>query len=108
MQYTDELKVTITTDLDGIQNKRNQKKQKGTLRFTDANGQVQTWDVRLSVRGKFRRLYSKGILPLKIYFEKEALGANGLADFNDLKLVTSFLEDKKEGKELLNKGISGI
>lgn len=105
MNYTDVLDVTITADMEAVSDKRSDKKHKGTLSFTDQEGIAHHWDVKLEVRGKFRRMRCTEIPPLRIDFDKDDLREAGLTTFDDLKLVNQCMEDSEsdEAKDLLLK-----
>ncbi len=104
MNYTQVLDVSITTDLAAISDKRNDKKNKATFSFIDAEGIAHNWDIKVAVRGKFRRMRCTEIPPLKIHFDKDDLREAGLTKFDDLKLVNQCMADDAEvGKELLLK-----
>ncbi|MFT4662332.1 MAG: hypothetical protein ACI8XB_002622 [Patiriisocius sp.] len=103
MSYTEVLDINITTDLVAIADKRNDKKNKATLSFTDADGISHNWDIKVAVRGKFRRMRCTEIPPLKIHFDKDDLREAGLTKFDDLKLVNQCMSDAEVGKELLLK-----
>lgn len=104
MSYSDVLDVSITTDLAAIADKRNDKKSKATLSFTDAEGVAHNWSIKVAIRGKFRRMRCTEIPPLKIHFDKDDLREAGLTKFDDLKLVNQCMADDNEvGKELLLK-----
>jgi len=73
------------------------------LSFADKNGQLQSWNTKVSLRGKFRRMKCAEMPPLKLKFKKDDLSAAGLSTSNDLKMVTQCVENEKEAKELLLK-----
>jgi hypothetical protein len=103
MSYQETLEISIKADLEALSDKRNDKKEKATLSFVDATGVENVWEIKLSIRGKFRRMRCEKLLPLKIHFDKDDLREAGLAKFDDLKLVNQCVEDDEIGKELLLK-----
>ena len=74
-----------------------------SLQYRDENGKSQNWEIKLSTRGKFRRMKCQATPPLRINFKKGDLAAAGLAKFDDLKLVNYCIDDPIEGRELLLK-----
>lgn len=104
MHYQEVLEITLETDLALLREERtNLEYQKAELTFKDAHGQEQLWDMKVRIRGNFRRKFCSDIPPLKLKFKKDDLEAKRLADFNDMKLVTYCLDDKVEAKELILK-----
>ena len=103
MHYTEVLDITLKTDINALKNKRRSKEaQKAVLRFENALGQVETWDIKLNLRGRFRRMNCE-MPPLKLDFKKSDLEQVGLANFDDIKLVTHCVANKNEAKTLLLK-----
>lgn len=96
-------KVTIETDINYImENRRDTTKHDGVLSYIDASDNEVKWDIGLTIRGRYRRMFSKNIPPLKIDFKKSQLKEKGLEKkYDDFKLVTYFHEDKKEGLQTL-------
>ncbi|MBC6993583.1 hypothetical protein QWY85_02375 [Neolewinella lacunae] len=84
-------KVTLTVAMDSILAK-SPLDQTATFQFTDAQGQVQNWDLKVSIRGKFRRNRCE-FAPLKFNFSKKDLKAAGLTNFDKYKLVTPCTDD---------------
>lgn len=70
------------------------------LRYKAENGDSVSWSVKLSVRGRYRRLFCD-FPPIKIMFPKKELQARNLANFNDLKWVTHCFEDHDSDEHLL-------
>ena len=104
MHYQEELAVTLVSDFDYLRsNRRAQDYQKAKLTFTDESGVEQQWDMKVRLRGNFRRLHCEDIPPLKWKFKKSELATAGLADFNDMKLVTYCTATKQEAYDLLMK-----
>lgn len=104
MHYKDDLSLTLESDFEYIkENRRSEEYQKARLTFDDESGAEQVWDMKVRVRGNFRRLNCSDIPPLKLKFKKAELAAAGLASFNDMKLVTYCTADKNEAYELLMK-----
>ena len=104
MHYKDDLALTLESDFEFIkENRRSDEYQKARLSFDDESGAEQVWDMKVKVRGNFRRLNCSEIPPLKLKFKKAELAAAGLANFNDMKLVTYCAKDRYEAYELLMK-----
>ena len=75
-----------------ISDRRSTEKYPATLSFQDVNGEEQAWNIKVNLRGKFRRMRCAEMPPLKLNFKKD-----------DLKLVTHCVQNEKEAKELLFK-----
>ena len=104
ISYQEEVEISIEGDISFLRdNRRNQEEHDAILSFKDRDGVQQQWEIELSIRGKYRRMFSEGVPPLKLDFKKKVLKENGLTDHNDLKLVTLFHEDKKEAYQTLIK-----
>ena len=103
MHFQEVLEVTLTADFQQLDTaRRNPHKFPGTLRYVDAKGTPREWPVKLKQRGNFRRLRCE-MVPLKIEFKKKDLRAAGLADFDDMKLVTHCVSNKSEARALVQK-----
>jgi hypothetical protein len=103
MNYREVLSVTLEADFTTINsNRKEEKAREGLLTFKDEKGITQTWNIRLRPRGHFRRMKCE-MTPLKIDFSKQDLTTAGLAEFDDMKLVTHCVENKMEAKILLQK-----
>ena len=101
MNYKDVLSIEIEADFNYFQeNRRSQEEHEGKVTFVDNDGNENTWNVDINIRGKYRRMFSKGIPPLKINFKKKELTAAGFAKHDDLKLVTIF-NDKEDHQALI-------
>lgn len=104
LSFQDVIELELSLDFDAqIENRRNDNKEKASLSFENALGQIESWDIKVKQRGKFRRAKCAGMPPLKLYFDKDDLKAAGLAKFNDYKLVNYCATDKELAKELLFK-----
>lgn len=104
MGHTEILNLTIETEVDSlIEHRRSAAKYQSILSFEDKDGQTQSFDIKIALRGVFRRLRCSGIPPLKLNFKKKALTTTGLAKFDDYKLVTYCIDDKSDAKALLLK-----
>lgn len=104
MHYQEVVDITLETDLAPLKDQRNDVEyQKAKFSFKDEQGQQRNWDIRVRIRGNFRRKFCNEFPPLKVDFDKDDLRAEGLADFDDMKLVTFCLDDKYVAKKLLLK-----
>ena len=81
--------AVITTDLDLLLSDRDGEPayQAADLLLTNDNGQMESWDVEVKTRGKYRRR-TCDFAPIKMNFSKSELRAAGLAEFDKYKLVT--------------------
>jgi hypothetical protein len=102
MNYQEMLQVDLKLDMEEVfGNRRNEDKHPAVLSFNDQAGVAQTWNIKVALRGKFRRTRCDNLAPLKLYFDKDDLFDAGLAKFNDLKLVNQCMDDSKDLKQLL-------
>ena len=104
MSYQEILEVNLETDLAQLtEDRRSKKEVKGNLSFTDHTGRFWSWNLKVKLRGNYRRLNCSGTPPLKLNFKKGELAEAGLSKFDDMKLVTQCLEDETVAKKLLLK-----
>lgn len=102
MQYQEVLQVELETNIENLQdNRRFTDYQPAKLRFKDANDQWQNWDLKVRIRGNYRRIHCSEMPPLKLNFKKSSLKEAGLTKHDDLKLVTHCIEDKQMAQDLL-------
>ncbi len=93
------LDITIEFDMAPLmENRYNEKAQKATLSYKNTNKEIESFDIKVSLRGKYRRRVCE-FPPLMIKFPKKDLRARGLNDHNDLKLVTHCIDDKLIGND---------
>ncbi|MCB0632648.1 MAG: hypothetical protein R2824_17850 [Saprospiraceae bacterium] len=104
LSYKEVVNVQLSFDLEALMADRaTDEKHAAQLSFKDENGNVQDWDLKVNVRGKFRRVKCNELPPLKLNFKKKDLEAAGLATYDDFKLVTYCVDDYNMAKELLLK-----
>jgi len=84
------LAATLSYPVDSL-HRGNLTQQKANFSFTDPAGNVQSWDVKVRVRGK-SRLQSCDSPPLKLNFSKKDLSAANLLEFDKYKIVVPCLE----------------
>lgn len=102
MNYKEVLQVELETDIQNLQdNRRFTDYQAATLRFKDGADEWQKWDLKVRIRGNYRRIHCSEMPPLKLNFKKSSLKAAGLSKHDDLKLVTHCIEDKQLAQDLL-------
>ncbi|RMG76788.1 MAG: hypothetical protein D6714_20800, partial [Bacteroidetes bacterium] len=101
MHYREVIDVRIEADLDELtENRRTESPVEGRLSFEDENGNLQNWDIKVHLRGRFRRMFC-AMPPLKIDFKKGQLEKSGLLPFDDLNLVSHCLSETTTAKNLL-------
>ena len=101
MEVDKVLELRIDADLDSIiAQRRSAEGLVTSVSFKGKNGKLQEWEAKLSARGKFRRVHCE-VPPLKLDFKKGDLREQGLAEFDDFKLVTHCVPDPTEAKELV-------
>lgn len=99
MQFSEVINVTIETDLDSLINvRRRETYQPATFTYENAQGIATTQAIKVKPRGKYRRKVCD-FPTIKLNFKKKALKACGMAKYDDYKLVTHCLNDKKTSKE---------
>ena len=104
LAYQEILEVTLAMNHQAVfGNKRNTDKHPAVFSYADRDGNMQTWNIKVALRGKFRRTRCENLAPLKLNFKKSDLKAAGLAKFDDMKLVTHCVENGKEAKQLLQR-----
>lgn len=104
MHYEEVLNLTLETDLTALKtNRRDESSHPATISFEDASGKEQKWNLKVQLRGAFRRIRCEDVPPLKFNFKKSELTAAGLTKYDDLKLVPQCLENSAKGKEVLLK-----
>lgn len=102
MNYKEVLQIELETDVENLQeNRRFTDYQPASLRFKDATDEWQEWDLKVRIRGNYRRVHCSEMPPLKLNFKKSGLKAAGLSKHDDLKLVTHCIEDKQLAQDLL-------
>lgn len=104
LSYQEVLEVDLAFDTEEVlENRFNKASHPAILSFVDEGGAQQQWQVKLSLRGKFRRARCTEMLPLRVDFSKKDLKAAGLAPFDDFKLVSYCMGDDKQAREALLK-----
>jgi len=74
MSYQEILEVDLEINLTQLTNDRRSKEElKGNLSFTDNNGRLRSWKLKVALRGNYRRLNCEGTPPLKLNFKKGEL-----------------------------------
>lgn len=92
--------VVIETDLDSLIKFRNRETyQKGTFSYLNlSDGKSYKYPIKIRPRGKFRRRICDFPM-IKIDFPKKALKKNGLAKFDDYKIVTHCMNNIDQSYE---------
>jgi len=104
LSYQETVEVTLEMDMENVYgNRRSNEKNKAIFSYTDKYGNAKTWNIKVALRGRYRRTRCEAMAPLKLNFKKGDLKEAGLAKFDDMKLVSHCLADKKEAKQLLVK-----
>ena len=100
-QEAEILNVNLELDFEKmLENKRSNTYQPAVFSYTDKEGNVQSWQIKTRVRGRFRRMKCE-MPPLKLQFPKKELKSNGFKKHNDFKLVTHCLEGKEGNDNVL-------
>jgi hypothetical protein len=93
--------VTMVLDFGALDELRKKDQSfPASIKYKNASGDSISWNVKLSVRGRYRRLFCD-FPPIKVVFPKKDLQAKGFASFNDLKWVTHCFEDHESDEHLL-------
>lgn len=91
--------ISLETDLNALlADKGAEAYQPALIRIQERDGGASEWLAEVRLRGKYRRR-ACDFPPLKIKFDKEDLGRQGLASFHTLKLVTHCLDDESASQE---------
>lgn len=99
LQHSDVTNIIIETNLDSLINvRRRENYQPATFSYENKEGEQTICKIKIKPRGKFRRKICD-FPTVKLNFSKKALKAEGMAKFDDYKLVTHCLKDKKESEE---------
>lgn len=104
MMYGQEIvDVTLETDVVRLlENIKTDNYQAAIFSFTDARGELTSFQTEIRPRGNYRRRVCD-FPPLMIKFHKEKLVGAGIKPHNKLKLVSHCLDDKNAGQENLLK-----
>jgi len=90
MNHQEVLEVTLEGDFETLKtDRRNAEGQKVSLKFLDATGKEQLWNIKATLRGHFRRMKCTAMPPLKLNFKKKELKEAGLAKFDGIKRIFS-------------------
>ncbi len=99
MNHQEVLEVTLEGDFETLKtSRRSAEGQMVSLKFEDAKGNEQLWNVEVTLRGNFRRMRCTAMPPMKLNFKKKELKEAGLAKFDDMKLVTQCMEGDGDSK----------
>lgn len=96
--------AVVTTDLESLLSDRSADPvyQEADLLLTNEDGRMESWEVEVKTRGKYRRRICD-FAPLKLNFSKSQLSAAGLAEFDKYKLVTHCEDNRYDGETALLK-----
>ena len=99
------LAVTIEGPLNTIMRNRDETEEfPATFKYSSADGTETTLDIKLRVRGKFRRKRDIcNFAPLRVNFKKGQVEGTVFAGQNTIKLVTDCQSSKKKYQQLLLK-----
>ncbi len=98
------LKVNLAFNVEEVINNRKSDEEHAALfSFKDRKGNLQNWNIKVKVRGVYRRYNCSEMPPLKLNFKKSELKDAGLSKFDDYKLVTHCIIDEELAKELVLK-----
>ena len=104
LNYQEVIDVQLIFPFDSLlPHRRNQRKIKAKFQYKDSENVAQNWDVNLTLRGRFRRIFCEEMPPFRIDFKKEELLQKGLLDYDDLKLVTQCMGAEEEDQNFLYK-----
>jgi hypothetical protein len=104
MNHREVLKLTLEADFEKLKSDPTLKGyEPAFLTFKDASGLEQAWNLKVKLRGRFRRMNCTDIPPLKLNFKKSELAMAGLADFDDMKLVPQCVDDAELAADYLKR-----
>lgn len=101
INYQEVIKINLSFDLSSLQeNRRNKDAYPGLLTFLDQTGQPQSWQVDMSLRGKFRRQRCQEMPPLT--YGRAYLGFP--EEVEDLRFIfNEMLSKRKELMQVIRK-----
>ncbi len=95
MQGQEVVKVELRTNIsDFIANRRNADYIPAEFIFTDHDGTEQNLDIKIRVRGKYRRV-NCDLSPIKLNFDKDELADMGFSTIDKYKMITHCLASDK-------------
>ena len=99
------LAITIEGPLKTVMRNRDEEEEfPAILKFSNADGTETTLDIKLRVRGKFRRKRETcNFAPLRVNFKKSQVKGTVFAGQNTIKLVTDCQSGKKNYQQILLK-----
>lgn len=98
MNHSEILEVNMYTNFELLDSLRKTNTyQPATFSFTNKDGEESKWGIKVRTRGKYRRRICDQP-PIKLNFDKDELEDAGLADDDELKLVTQCI-DGNDGKD---------
>lgn len=104
LNYQEQIEVTLELDMQkAFSDRKNQDKHRAIFSYSNKNGDIQKWNIKVEQRGRFRRMKCENLPPIKLNFKKRDLAEAGLIEFDDMKLVTHCVNDPKMAKDLLVK-----
>lgn len=104
LHYQEMVEVNLELNtLEAFSDRKNPKKHNAIFSYNNQFGELQTWNIKVEQRGRFRRMKCENLPPLKLNFRKRDLAEAGLIEFDDMKLVTQCINDAEEAKQLLVK-----
>ncbi len=104
LHYQEMVEVTLELNMsEAFSDRKNQDKHNAIFSYQNRSGQLQTWNIKVEQRGRFRRMKCENLPPIKLNFKKRDLAEAGLIEFDDMKLVTHCVNDPEEAKQLLVK-----
>lgn len=104
MSHKKMLKINLAFSVDEvINNRRNDDEHEALLSFSDKKGNLKNWNIKIKVRGVYRRFNCPEMPPLKLNFKKSDLKEAGLSKFDDYKIVTHCILDEELARKLVLK-----
>ncbi len=99
------LAITIEGPITTVMRNRDETEEyPAALKFTDADGTEHRLDIKLRVRGKFRRKREIcNFAPLRVNFQKKQVGGTVFAGQDKIKLVTDCKKGSKKFQQVLLK-----
>ncbi|MFK8006384.1 MAG: hypothetical protein AB8H03_08440 [Saprospiraceae bacterium] len=104
LQYQEMVEVNLELNTsEAFDDRKNPEKHEAIFSYENQFGELQTWNIKVEQRGRFRRMKCENLPPLKLNFKKRDLAEAGLIEFDDMKLVTHCVNNAEEAKQLLVK-----
>ena len=71
LHYQEMVEVNLELNMsEALSDRKNQEKHAAIFSYQDRSGQLQTWNIKVEQRGRFRRMKCENLPPIKLNFKK--------------------------------------